>query len=53
MELLELINATLAEITTLRDELVADPALATNDHWREHLENAGYHATSNLSTEDW
>lgn len=51
--LLEKIQDTLDEITRLRDELVADPTLEDNDHWREHLETTAFHATDNLSTEDY
>lgn len=52
-ELLMNINDTLSEITRLRNELVADPTLVDNDHWREHLETAAYRATENLATEDF
>lgn len=50
--LLERIDETLDEIRELRAQLVADPTLATNDHWREHLETAAYHATSNLAADE-
>lgn len=49
--LLEKIDSTLDDIKQRRDELAADPALEQNDHWREHLEQCGYYALTDLSAD--
>lgn len=51
-ELNDALNDAINELTRARDELAADPRLATNWHWRDNLETTAYQVMSSLSSEE-
>lgn len=52
MDLLERLNYAKEMIDAAVTDLAADPALATNAHWRENLAETGYRVETLLSEED-